>query len=53
MPFFYNRTLGWFGINLVAAARGLTGLSNSLASKDGSKGTHRNQVEKALKLPSS
>src|SRR5947199_8018080 len=44
MPPFCGKILSWFHINLIPAARGLTGLSNSLGTKDGSKGFHREQI---------
>jgi hypothetical protein len=49
--------LQWFlsvrGYDLVKAGRGLIGLSNSLASTDGSRAHHMNRIRAALKLPPS
>ena len=50
-----SRPLGWFlsfrGYDLEKAGTGLIGLSNSLATDDGSRGIHRNSVQAGLKLP--
>lgn len=51
MPWYCWRILVYAHIDLGGAAGGLTGLSNSLGSTDGSKKVHRNQVEKALNFP--
>jgi len=39
------------GYDLDAAVKGLTGYSNSFHTTDGSRGFHRRQAERALKLP--
>jgi hypothetical protein len=51
MPPYCKAILGYFRIDLPVASRGLTGFSNSLAAGDGSKGDHRQTIEKALRLP--
>jgi hypothetical protein len=50
-----SRPLAWFlsvfGYDLPKAGGGLIGLSNSLASTDGSRALHINSIQAALKLP--
>jgi len=48
MPWYCRRLMVYLRIDLRRAASGLTGLSNSLGAKDGSKKVHRNHVEKDL-----
>jgi hypothetical protein len=51
MPPYCKPILACFHIDLPAATRGLTGFSNSLAARDGSKLVHRQTIENALRLP--
>jgi hypothetical protein len=49
--FLLRRFLAVRGYDLVKAGGGLIGLSNSLASTDGSRAVHRDSIQDALKLP--